>query len=96
MENCVLQCETTGVTVRTSAELVMKASDLCGAKVCASRPSWGPGSGPKGVWVSRRREGEAQPPPAPRRGRAPQQPSQGRGRPSTKLREFSFCFLRIL
>ncbi|XP_008150613.2 SHC SH2 domain-binding protein 1 [Eptesicus fuscus] len=32
VENCVLQCETTGVTVRTSAELVMKASDLCGAK----------------------------------------------------------------
>lgn len=41
MENCVLQCETTGVTVRTSAELVMKTSDLCGAKVCASRLSWG-------------------------------------------------------
>ncbi|CAK6436557.1 unnamed protein product [Pipistrellus nathusii] len=32
VENCVLQCETTGVTVRTSAELVMRASDLCGAK----------------------------------------------------------------
>ncbi|XP_015420174.1 PREDICTED: SHC SH2 domain-binding protein 1 [Myotis davidii] len=32
VENCVLQCETTGVTVRTSAELVMKTSDLCGAK----------------------------------------------------------------
>ncbi|XP_070422566.1 SHC SH2 domain-binding protein 1 [Equus przewalskii] len=32
LENCVLQCETTGVTVRTSAELLMKNSDLCGAK----------------------------------------------------------------
>ncbi|PKU36553.1 shc sh2 domain-binding protein 1 [Limosa lapponica baueri] len=32
LENCVLQCETTGVTVRTSAELVMKNSDLYGAK----------------------------------------------------------------
>ncbi|XP_055582797.1 SHC SH2 domain-binding protein 1 isoform X1 [Falco cherrug] len=32
LENCVLQCETTGVTVRTSAELVMKKSDLYGAK----------------------------------------------------------------
>ncbi|NXT17549.1 SHCBP protein, partial [Syrrhaptes paradoxus] len=32
LENCVLQCETTGITVRTSAELVMKMSDLYGAK----------------------------------------------------------------
>ncbi|XP_006872622.1 PREDICTED: SHC SH2 domain-binding protein 1 [Chrysochloris asiatica] len=32
LENCVLQCETTGVTVRTSAELLMKNSDLYGAK----------------------------------------------------------------
>uniref|UniRef100_A0A8D0GFR6 SHC SH2 domain-binding protein 1 n=1 Tax=Sphenodon punctatus TaxID=8508 RepID=A0A8D0GFR6_SPHPU len=32
LENCVLQCETTGVTVRTSAELFMKNSDLYGAK----------------------------------------------------------------
>lgn len=32
LENCVLQCETTGVTVRTSAELVMKNSDIYGAK----------------------------------------------------------------
>ncbi|XP_036087124.1 SHC SH2 domain-binding protein 1 isoform X2 [Rousettus aegyptiacus] len=32
LENCVLQCETTGVTVRTSAEFLMKTSDLYGAK----------------------------------------------------------------
>nr|XP_045000491.1 SHC SH2 domain-binding protein 1 [Jaculus jaculus] len=32
LENCVLQCETTGITVRTSAELVMKNSDIYGAK----------------------------------------------------------------
>ncbi|XP_057257100.1 SHC SH2 domain-binding protein 1 [Pezoporus wallicus] len=32
VENCVLQCETAGVTVRTSAELLMKNSDLYGAK----------------------------------------------------------------
>ncbi|OWK63809.1 SHC SH2 domain-binding protein 1 [Lonchura striata] len=32
MENYVLQCETTGITVRTSAELLMKNSDLYGAK----------------------------------------------------------------
>ncbi|KFO36374.1 SHC SH2 domain-binding protein 1 [Fukomys damarensis] len=32
VENCVLQCETTGVTVRTSAEFLMKNSDLYGAK----------------------------------------------------------------
>ncbi|XP_027488205.1 SHC SH2 domain-binding protein 1-like, partial [Corapipo altera] len=32
LENCVLQCETTGITVRMSAELVMKNSDLYGAK----------------------------------------------------------------
>ncbi|NXY42677.1 SHCBP protein, partial [Ceuthmochares aereus] len=32
LENCVLQCETTGITVRTSAELLMKKSDLYGAK----------------------------------------------------------------
>ncbi|XP_011887663.1 PREDICTED: SHC SH2 domain-binding protein 1-like [Cercocebus atys] len=33
LENCVLQCETTSVTVRTSAEFVTKNSDFCGAKV---------------------------------------------------------------
>ena len=38
MENCVLQCETTGVTVRTSAEFLMKTSDLYGAKVGPPRP----------------------------------------------------------
>uniref|UniRef100_H3AJX5 SHC SH2 domain-binding protein 1 n=1 Tax=Latimeria chalumnae TaxID=7897 RepID=H3AJX5_LATCH len=32
MENCVFQCETTGVTVRTPAELYMKNCDLYGAK----------------------------------------------------------------
>ncbi|XP_061450653.1 SHC SH2 domain-binding protein 1 [Rhineura floridana] len=32
LENCVLQCETTGVAVRASAELLMKNSDLYGAK----------------------------------------------------------------
>ncbi|XP_071423526.1 SHC SH2 domain-binding protein 1 [Pithys albifrons albifrons] len=32
LENCVLQCETTGITVRTAAELLMKNSDLYGAK----------------------------------------------------------------
>ncbi|KAM4894644.1 SHC SH2 domain-binding protein 1 [Sylvia borin] len=32
LENCVLQCETTGITVRTSAELLMRNSDLYGAK----------------------------------------------------------------
>ncbi|KAM4833550.1 SHC SH2 domain-binding protein 1 isoform 2-T2 [Thomomys bottae] len=32
LENCVLQCETTGVTIRTSAEFLMKDSDLYGAK----------------------------------------------------------------
>ncbi|ETE72970.1 SHC SH2 domain-binding protein 1, partial [Ophiophagus hannah] len=32
LENCVLQCETTGVAIRTSAELFMKNSDLYGAK----------------------------------------------------------------
>ncbi|XP_048372238.1 SHC SH2 domain-binding protein 1 [Sphaerodactylus townsendi] len=32
LENCVLQCETTGVAVRKSAELFMKNSDLYGAK----------------------------------------------------------------
>ncbi|KAF3817871.1 hypothetical protein GH733_013158, partial [Mirounga leonina] len=32
LESCVLQCETTGVTVRTSAEFLMKNSDLYGAK----------------------------------------------------------------
>lgn len=37
LENCVLQCETTGVTVRTSAEFLMKTSDLYGAKVCGPR-----------------------------------------------------------
>ena len=38
MENCVLQCETTGVTVRTSSEFLMKTSDLYGAKVGPPRP----------------------------------------------------------
>lgn len=33
MENCVLQCETTGVIVRTSAHLIMKMCDLYGSKV---------------------------------------------------------------
>ncbi|XP_041124008.1 SHC SH2 domain-binding protein 1 [Polyodon spathula] len=32
VENCVLQCETTGVAVRTSAELFMNICDLYGAK----------------------------------------------------------------
>ncbi|KAG7314993.1 hypothetical protein KOW79_021081 [Hemibagrus wyckioides] len=32
MENCVLQCETTGVIVRTSAQLIMKMCDLYGSK----------------------------------------------------------------
>ncbi|KAL1780582.1 SHC SH2 domain-binding protein 1 [Sigmodon hispidus] len=32
LENCVLQCETTGVIVRTSAELFMKNSDVYGSK----------------------------------------------------------------
>ncbi|KAI4898636.1 hypothetical protein NFI96_026002, partial [Prochilodus magdalenae] len=32
MENCVLQCETTGVIVRTSAQLVMNMCDLYGSK----------------------------------------------------------------
>ncbi|XP_066205724.1 SHC SH2 domain-binding protein 1 [Saccopteryx leptura] len=32
LESCVLQCETTGVTVRTSAEFLMQTSDLYGAK----------------------------------------------------------------
>ncbi|XP_062247380.1 SHC SH2 domain-binding protein 1 isoform X1 [Platichthys flesus] len=32
MENCVLQCETTGVTVRTSAHLNMNMCDLYGSK----------------------------------------------------------------
>uniref|UniRef100_A0A3B3RNH5 SHC binding and spindle associated 1 n=1 Tax=Paramormyrops kingsleyae TaxID=1676925 RepID=A0A3B3RNH5_9TELE len=32
MENCVLQCETTGVIVRTSAQLTMNMCDLYGAK----------------------------------------------------------------
>lgn len=33
MENCVLQCETTGVIVRTSSHLLMKMCDLYGSKV---------------------------------------------------------------
>lgn len=33
MENCVFQCETTGVIVRTSAQLTMNMCDLYGAKV---------------------------------------------------------------
>uniref|UniRef100_UPI00398F086C SHC SH2 domain-binding protein 1 isoform X2 n=1 Tax=Pristiophorus japonicus TaxID=55135 RepID=UPI00398F086C len=32
LENCVLQCDTTGVVLRTSAELYMKNCDLYGAK----------------------------------------------------------------
>ncbi|CAN9507321.1 unnamed protein product [Ophioblennius macclurei] len=32
MENCVLQCETTGVIVRTSARLIMNMCDLYGSK----------------------------------------------------------------
>ncbi|XP_071782252.2 SHC SH2 domain-binding protein 1 [Centroberyx gerrardi] len=32
MENCVLQCETTGVIVRTSAQLTMNMCDLYGSK----------------------------------------------------------------
>ncbi|KAL2088852.1 hypothetical protein ACEWY4_015751 [Coilia grayii] len=32
MENCVMQCETTGVIVRTSAELIMNMCDLYGSK----------------------------------------------------------------
>ncbi|MEQ2168263.1 hypothetical protein GOODEAATRI_012542 [Goodea atripinnis] len=32
MENCVLQCETTGVIVRTSARLTMNMCDLYGSK----------------------------------------------------------------
>ncbi|KAG7239524.1 hypothetical protein INR49_028826 [Caranx melampygus] len=35
MENCVLQCETTGVIVRTSARLNMNMCDLYGSKVSA-------------------------------------------------------------
>lgn len=37
MENCVLQCETTGVIVRTSAHLVMKMCDLYGSKVSIAK-----------------------------------------------------------
>lgn len=33
MENCVLQCETTGIIVRTSARLTMNMCDLYGSKV---------------------------------------------------------------
>lgn len=36
MENCVLQCETTGVTVRTSARLTMNKCDLYGSKVSSA------------------------------------------------------------
>uniref|UniRef100_A0A8C4NCK6 SHC binding and spindle associated 1 n=1 Tax=Eptatretus burgeri TaxID=7764 RepID=A0A8C4NCK6_EPTBU len=32
LQNCVLQCETSGVTVRPNAHLQMKNCDLCGAK----------------------------------------------------------------
>ncbi|XP_063802097.1 SHC SH2 domain-binding protein 1 [Pseudophryne corroboree] len=32
LENCVLQCDTTGITVKKSAELLMKYCDLYGAK----------------------------------------------------------------
>ncbi|XP_018408356.1 PREDICTED: SHC SH2 domain-binding protein 1 [Nanorana parkeri] len=32
LENCVFQCDTTGITVKKSAELVMKYCDLYGAK----------------------------------------------------------------
>ncbi|GAA6096542.1 AP-5 complex subunit mu-1 [Tachysurus ichikawai] len=34
MENCVLQCETTGVIVRTSSQLIMNMCDLYGSKTC--------------------------------------------------------------
>lgn len=37
MENCVLQCETTGVIVRTSAHLIMKMCDLYGSKVSIAK-----------------------------------------------------------
>lgn len=37
MENCVLQCETTGVIVRTSSHLVMKMCDLYGSKVSIAK-----------------------------------------------------------
>lgn len=33
MENCVLQCDTTGVIVRKSARLTMNMCDLYGSKV---------------------------------------------------------------
>lgn len=33
LENCVFQCDTTGITVKKSAELVMRYCDLYGAKV---------------------------------------------------------------
>lgn len=33
LENCVLQCETTGVIVRTSARLTMNICDVYGSKV---------------------------------------------------------------
>lgn len=36
MENCVLQCETTGVIVRTSAHFTMNMCDLYGSKVSAA------------------------------------------------------------
>lgn len=42
MENCVLQCDTTGVIVRTSARLTMNMCDLYGSKVRPERrPSHG-------------------------------------------------------
>lgn len=37
MENCVLQCETTGVIVRTSAHFTMNMCDLYGSKVSAAQ-----------------------------------------------------------
>lgn len=36
MENCVLQCETTGVIVRASAHFSMNMCDLYGSKVSAT------------------------------------------------------------
>lgn len=36
MENCVLQCETTGVIVRTAAHFTMNTCDLYGSKVSES------------------------------------------------------------
>lgn len=40
MENCVLQCETTGVIVRTAAHFTMNMCDLYGSKVSACASRW--------------------------------------------------------